>query len=354
MINLRLPEGMTSVTVFDRSYGEKDGTIRGLEVHEAREIMAHDPRIVEFEEGGPDDPASGPTSRKARFVSRVGAMTRTELFNAAKSLKVQAPANMKNEAIREVVIRHALEMDEDQIPLVVDGNDEDAGGMKVLPDDVAADPNRGNDGLGARALHDPVGAGGSTFSQGTVTPAPAAAQPAPAGLGQVAATGTTQPPFNQLQTETGVPAHDSELAPFPISVPPIDPRTGHPYEAGDPRIPATAQPIARVAPEGAPAAVIDGPADRPVGGLDALGQPIEPAFHADLSDADRARLEGDDEADAELDAALTPEEREARRRAKDLAEANAAKVDGATGSVTDANHGNDAEGQKSPEAPIKN
>lgn len=253
MINLRLPEGMLSVTVFGQSYGEPDGTIRGVEDHVAREIMAHDPRITQFETDAADDPATMPGAgdNRVALMARIADLDRTELFAIGRSMRVSLPATLKTEALRELVIRHAATMHEDDIPLVIgiSRRTETSDGVKMMPQEVADSPNRGNDSLSKQGQHLTGGTAGATFSQGTLAGHAVADQPAPAGLGPVQLTGTQQPPYNQLDTNTGKPTKDQGAAPFPISVPPINPQTGKPYDAGDPRIPATALPPLREAPQ---------------------------------------------------------------------------------------------------------
>jgi hypothetical protein len=257
---LRLPEGMASVTVFDQTYGE-NGIIRGpdgngIEDHIAREIMAHDPRITEFVLGGPDDPEGSDNgdARHVAFMARIGALDRTELFAVARSMRVAMPATLKTDQMREIVVREAAKRDPSDLPLLVAGSMGGGDGVVMMPPEIAASPNRGNDGLGTQiAKH---GSTGSTFTQANFAGAPEPAKPAPSGAGTLTPAGTTQPPYNQLNTETGQASHDSKLAPFPISVAPINPDTGQPYEAGDPRIPATSRPIAR-APDDAYHAVVD-------------------------------------------------------------------------------------------------
>lgn len=245
---LRLPEGMASVTVYDQTYGE-NGLIRGpdgkgVEDHIAREIMSHDPRITEVAEADLDD-GDDEDRRHVSFMARVGTLDRTELFAVARSLKVSMPATLTTDRMREIIVRAANATDPEQLPILLGGSGVSGltDGVVMIPPEVAADPNRGNDGLGkAQMKH---GSTGSTFSQTTLLNPPEAAKPAPAGAGTITPAGMTQPPYNQLNTETGQASHDSNLAPFPITVPPINPETGQPYEAGDPRIPSTAMPIAR-------------------------------------------------------------------------------------------------------------
>lgn len=275
MRNLILPDNVASVTVFDQTYG-RDGVILDVEDHVARAIVEHDSRIREFTPGGADDPRAmpGADDRKVRFLARVGGMDRTELFAAARLLQVSAPATLKTEAIREIVLRHAAAASGDDIPMVLTSRGPDDGtGPVVLQGDDATSLNHGNDSLGQAGRH-LTGGTGSTFSQDSLAPVPdPAAQPAPSGTGVVTPTGTQQPPFNQLSTETGRPAHDDRLAAYPISIPPIDPATGKPYAADDPRIPVSALPIQHTSLLPVEQ-VVDGvrgaPADRPEDGyLDA-------------------------------------------------------------------------------------
>lgn len=233
--NLRLPEGIASITVFEQTFGEPDGTVRGVEDHVAREIMAHDPRITEFAEGGPDDPGQMPASgsRGASFLARVATLDRTEIFAAGRAMKVSLPATSRTEVLREILIRHAMAMNPDDLPMVIGGTEPGGTtGMIMMPADVADDPNRGNDAHGKRQLEHHARAGGSTLSQETVVPGSSAANIAPAGLGPVLPLGSTQPPFNQIDPHTGKPSHDSGAAPLQ------DPRLS--AIAGDPAFHAVA------------------------------------------------------------------------------------------------------------------
>lgn len=257
---LRLPEGMASITVFEQTFGE-NGLVRGpdgegVEDHIAREIMSHDPRITEVtaDEANGDDYDSE-NQRHVSFMARVGTLDRTELFAVARALKVSMPATLTTDKMREVIVRKANETDPDQLPILLarSGVGGITDGITMLTPEHAADPNHGNDGLGNAVMKHGSTGTGATFSQSTV--APPAALPAPPGAGTITPAGMTQPPFNQLNTETGQPSHDSSIAPFPITVAPINPETGQPFAAGDPRIPITAQPIARQPDDGFHAAV---------------------------------------------------------------------------------------------------
>lgn len=222
---LRLPDGMASVTVFDQSYG-KDGIIdgpdgKGVEDHIAREIMAHDPRITEYTPDSADDPAKMPGAgdQRTAFIARIASLDRPELFAVARSMRVSLPAVLKTEVMRETLIRHAMEADPETLPMLVVGSmggTADHGILMITGAD-ADSPNRGNDGLGNRALQ--PGTTGSTFSQEALGGPGPAAQPAPSGRGMLTPTGTQQPPLNQLATHTGAPANDASGRPFPISVP---------------------------------------------------------------------------------------------------------------------------------------
>jgi hypothetical protein len=353
---LRLPEGVASVTVFDQTYG-KDGVIvgpdgKGVEDHVAREIMAHDPRIVEYTPDGADDPTRlpGEGDKKTAFLARVANLDRTELFALGRAMKISLPATLRTENMREIVIRHAIEADPESLPMIVGGSmggapAAESGVITMLNPEDAASPNQGNDGLGKKS---PLPGGtGATFSQSMLVAGhpvagpnePSAARPAPSGLGPVQATGTQQPPFNQLATETGIPAHDDRLPAFPLSVPPIDPVTGQPFAAGDPRIPETALPIARK------------PMELDHGRIDAHETNAAVAVQAA---ADRLA-----EATNGQGRLFTPEQEAARQQGAAAAEAT--KHEGAgqatpvptTAAPGDPNRGNDAEGKKSPDAPIK-
>lgn len=318
--NLQLPAGISSVTAFNQQYGE-NGVIRGVEAHVAREIMSHDPRITEFVDGGPDDPEAmpGADDRRVSAMAKIGSMTRPELFALAKQMGLAVPATTRSETLRENILRQVATMDEDKVPLIVGTTGANDGEHSTLSAVEQATPNRGNDSLGQkRGIATP--AGGSTFSQPQHIPAPAN-EPAPSGLGQIQPTGTQQPPYNQLETTTGQPTGNQEAAPYPITVPPINPQTGQPYEAGDPRIPVTALPPVREEPEVAPH-----------------------VLHAVHAAADRINAAVDD-----ANGASRPLDTEAERVAR---EETAKKANAMKG--TDPNHGNDGEGKKPDDAPLKN
>lgn len=310
MRNLKLPEGVASVSAFDKTFtADENGTIRDLEDHEAAAIMAHDPRISEFAPDGADDPASGPgaNDRKVKFLARVSRLDRTEMFAAGRAMKVSLPANLKTEQMREILLTHAAAASDDDLPLIIGGDAVDDGAGVVLHGSDATSPNHGNDSLGQRGVHQ-TGNTGSTFSQDSLAPAPAPVPPAPSGLGPVQLTGTQQPPFNQLNTETGVPAHDASMAPFPISVPPINPQTGKPFDADDPRIPASAMPIQRTAtPPGeqliAGRDVWDGVGERAaISGTAMLGKPGDPPADLALANPGGGDIDGKPAPDAMTDA----------------------------------------------------
>lgn len=258
---LRLPDGMASVTVYDQTYGE-NGLIRGpdgkgVEDHIAREIMSHDPRITEVAESDLDDEGDDGDRRHVSFMSRIGSLDRTELFAVARSLRISMPATLKTDQMREIVVREASKRPPEELPMLITREGDTAGGVVMMPPEVALSPNRGNDGLGTQVIKH-GSTGGATFHEGMMAAAPPAATPAPPGAGTITPAGMTQPPYNQLNTETGQTSHDSNLAPFPITVAPINPETGQPFAAGDPRIPLTAQPIARTdAPQAVDHAAVD-------------------------------------------------------------------------------------------------
>jgi hypothetical protein len=320
--NLQLPAGVSSVVVFDQQYG-KNGVVRGVEAHIAREIMAHDPRITEFVDGGPDDPEAMPgrDDRRVTAMAKVGAMTRAELFGLSKAMKLAAPATSRTETLREALLRQIAAADEDDIPVIVGTTGTDDGTPTTLSTVEQATPNRGNDSLGHKpGVHTP--AGGATFSQPNHVPAPAN-EPAPSGLGPLTPAGTVQPPYNQLETNTGQPTGNQEVAPFPITVAPINPQTGKPFEAGDPRIPANALPPVRQDPEVNPAAV--------------------DALHEAAGRIDAAV----DLANGGTPAPLLTAEQEAERQKEASTQPNVSVG-------TDPNHGNDGEGTKPADAPLKN
>lgn len=320
MRNLRLPEGVASVTVFDQSYG-KDGVIRDVEDHVAAEIMSHDPRITEFAEGGEGDPDSMPgnSDRKSAFLARVAEMSRAELFAAARTLQVSAPANLKTDAIKEIVIRHAIAADDQDIPMVVSSTAAPAdGGPILMTAEVAASANRGNDSLGQGRGPAPAPTGGSTFQAPHPDAADPAARPAPSGLGILTPAGTSQPPYNQVDTLTGQPTSDASIAPFATTVPPIDPNTGLPFRAGDPRIPATALPPVRQEP--------------------VIAQASVDAIHEAAARIDDASVAGSPPLSTERPL-MSPSNEAARAASADAA--------GKVAPGTDPNHGNDTEGEKS-------
>lgn len=172
MRNLQLPADITSVTVFNQQYG-KNGVIRGVEDHVAREIMSHDPRITEFVDGGLDDPEAmpGADDRRVSAMAKIGAMTRPELFSLAKQMGLAVPATTRSETLRETLLRHVATADEDKIPLIVGTTGADDGAPSVLSAAQQATPNRGNDALGQKPGA-AAPAGGSTFSQPQPAPTP--------------------------------------------------------------------------------------------------------------------------------------------------------------------------------------
>ncbi len=356
---LRLPEGMASISVFEQTFAANEsGAIlgpdgKGVEDHVAREIMAHDPRITEFTPDSADDPSKMPGAgdRRVIFLSRAASLDRTELFAAARLMRVSMPATLKTEQMREIIIRHAATIDEGELPMLIGGGTAGPGdGITMLNPEDAASLNRGNDGLGSESRPGvmtgaaPAGPG-ATFSQGQVGPGvDAAARPAPSGLGPVQATGTQQPPFNQLSTETGRPAHDDSMAAFPISVPPIDPATGQPFAEGDPRIPHHSRPALREDP--------DGLSERQHGSIDqqeyAAGDRIRDIADNLAWDAKPgSRVPGDGKP-------LLTDKEEGERQAALTAKIAAENSEAANGAGKDPNHGNDTEGKKSPDAPVKN
>jgi hypothetical protein len=338
MRNLKLPEGMLSVSAFDKSFNaDENGTVRDLEDHEAAAIMAHDPRITEFVTDGVGDPAAAPgaNDKKIRFLSRVARLDRTEMFAAGRAMKVSLPANLKTEQMREILLTHAAAADENDLPLIIGGDAVDDGTPSALTGNDLTDPNHGNASLGQRGIHQ-TGNTGSTFSQESLTAAPAPATPAPSGLGPVQLTGTQQPPFNQLNTETGRPSHDDTMAPFPISVPPINPQTGKPFDADDPRIPASALPIQRTTtPPGEQLIdrgdVWDGVGERPaVSGTAMIGKPGDPAADLALANPGTADLDGKPKPDAVTDATNHAAVDAHETAAADKIHAAAAELDAAT------------------------
>lgn len=173
--NLKLPEGLSSVVVFGQQYGA-DGVVRGVEAHVAREILAHDPRITEFAEGGPDDPHAMPRAndRRVSAMAKVGSMNRAELFSLSKAMKLAAPATSRTETLREALLRIIADANEEDIPVIVGATGaDDAEAPSILSADQQAAPNRGNDSLGQKpgALSP---AGGATFTQPTPAPEPVA------------------------------------------------------------------------------------------------------------------------------------------------------------------------------------
>lgn len=347
MRNLIMPEGVASISVFDQTFtADEFGTMRDIDDNVAREAMQHDPRIREFVPGGPQDPQKAATAgnRRAQVLAKVSAMDRTELFNAGRTMQVSLPATWKTEQMKTALLEHVASVDEDKLPIVMGGAKVEDGEVTSLSPGELASANRGNDSLGLKAgMHSAAGAaGGATFSQGS-TPAPALTA-APAGLGQVQLTGTQQPPFNQLSTDTGVPTHDAGMASFPLSVPPIDPLTGQPYRAGDPNIPATSLPPARTTQ----AAVEQDPSR---GGI--TEQPGAVSTSASNDDAHEHRvasaIEGvagslsDQATDVGTRPLFTPEQQAERGLAADAGQSQADR-DAAAGGANP-NHGNDAEGK---------
>ncbi len=172
MRNLILPEGIASVSAFDKTFAaDEHGTIRDLEDHEAAAIMAHDPRITEFAAGEDGDPAKAPGAddRKVRFLARVARLDRTEMFAAGRSMKVSLPANMRTEQMRETLLMHAAAADPDNLPMIVGGDVVDGAPSALMGDDVL-DPNHGNAGLGRKGAHLTGQTGGATFSQEIAAP----------------------------------------------------------------------------------------------------------------------------------------------------------------------------------------
>lgn len=344
MRSLILPEGMASVTVFEQTYGE-DGVVvgpdgDGVEDHVAREIMAHDPRIREFTPGSPDDPRENPASqnRSVKAIAAVGAMDRTELFAAGRAMRISMPANLKTEALREIVLNHVATADEKDLPIMIAGHAKDDGkrGIEMLTPEHQAEVNHGNDSLGRAGIHKTGGTGGATFSQEQLAAHAVADRPAPSGQGLLTPMGTSQPPFNQVDSNTGRPSNDSGAAPFPISGhPPIDPETGLPYRDGDPRIPLASRPLMRQ-------------------GDDILGINDPAAFHAAVDAHEHNAADAIEEATANLDMAraglksgplLNSQEIADRSVAEQAASDQAAKDQDAV-IAADPNHGNEAEGLK--------